>query len=129
MSQKIFDKSVKISLDLYPRDNLIRGRFYHVALLFKRNTPVAIGTNIYETHPKILKMFQKFNIDNENYFVHAETNVISKVNNLDGLKMVVLRINKNGLALSKPCINCATILRALKIPTYYSTQNGFELFA
>ena len=123
---KIFNKATKIAFDMYVNRPKIKGHMYHTAILFRRNTPVAIGINQYQTDPKVIQIASSCGLDIDYAFIHAEINALTKIDDYHGLKMVVVRINTKGLAISKPCKNCQMILEGLQIPYFYSTRDGYE---
>ena len=75
---------------------------------------------------------QRFNLDLEHPYLHAETDLISKLWGKyyidSGMKMVVVRLNKRGqLRCSKPCDRCSQIIEALGITKiWWSIDDGFN---
>lgn len=132
----IIDQSLDIALTLLPKAKMHRNtknKFFHFAFGYKKNRLLAIGQNNPEkTHTQALLLSQRFNIDNDYPYLHAETDLISRLwgkHYIDsGLKMVIIRLNKHGqLRCSKPCEKCEKILRALDIKkVWWSIDNGFN---
>lgn len=132
----ILQQSYDIALSLLPRAKMARNtknKFFHFAFGFKKNKLLAIGQNNPEkTHTQALILSQRFNINNDHPYLHAETDLISRLwgkHYIDNsLKMVVVRLNKRGqLRCSKPCDKCEQIINALGITKlWWSIDNGFE---
>lgn len=132
----IIDQSLDIALSLLPKakqNRNTRNKFFHFAFGYKKNKLIAIGQNNPEkTHTQALLLAKRFNIDSEHPYLHAETDLISKLWGKyyidDSLKMVIVRLNKRGqLRNSKPCDKCDTVLRALDInKIWWSTDYGFD---
>jgi len=132
----IIEQSLDIALTLLPKAKYIRqtkNKFFHFAFGFKKNKLLAIGQNNPEkTHPQALMLARRFNTDIEHPYLHAETDLISRLwgkHYIDGsLKVVVLRLNKRGeLRCSKPCEKCSQILNSLGIhKVWWSEDNGFN---
>lgn len=132
----IIEQSLDIALTLLPKAKYIRqtkNKFFHFAFGFKKNKLLAIGQNNPEkTHPQALVLARRFNTDIEHPYLHAETDLISRLwgkHYIDGsLKVVVLRLNKRGeLRCSKPCEKCSQILNSLGIhKVWWSEDNGFN---
>jgi hypothetical protein len=132
----IIEQSVGIAITLLPKVKMNRNtknKFFHFAFGYKKNKLLAIGQNNPEkTHTQALILAQRFNIQNEYPYLHAETDLISRLwgkhyvdNNL---KMVIVRLNKRGqLRCSKPCERCDQIIRSLGLnKVWWSTDNGFD---
>jgi hypothetical protein len=132
----IIEQSVGIAITLLPKVKMNRNtknKFFHFAFGYKKNKLLAIGQNNPEkTHTQALLLAQRFNIQNEYPYLHAETDLISRLwgkhyvdNNL---KMVIVRLNKRGqLRCSKPCERCDQIIRSLGLnKVWWSTENGFD---
>lgn len=132
----IIDQSLDIALSLLPKAKNARNtknKFFHFAFGFKKSRLLAIGQNNPEkTHPQALMLAKRFNTDTEHPYLHAETDLISRLwgkHYIDNsLKMVVIRLNKHGqLRCSKPCDKCGQILEALGITkVWWSDDNGFN---
>jgi hypothetical protein len=132
----IIEQSLDIALTLLPKAKYIRqtkNKFFHFAFGFKKSKLLAIGQNNPEkTHPQALMLARRFNTDIEHPYLHAETDLISRLwgkHYIDGsLKIVVLRLNKRGeLRCSKPCEKCSQILNSLGIyKIWWSEDNGFN---
>lgn len=132
----ILEEAYDISLSLLPKAKLARNtknKFFHFAFGFRKNRLLAIGQNNPEkTHTQALILSQRFNISNDHPYLHAETDLISRLwgkHYIDNsLKMVVLRLNKRGqLRCSKPCEKCEQIIKALGITKlWWSIDNGFQ---
>jgi len=122
------EKAIKIGKALQPSQNT-----YHCAFAFRRNRLLAIGLN--STHKPCLKAFKiAKRFKNEHFkkysYLHAEIDVVARLwgrEHIDGsMKIVVLRFNLKGdLMNSKPCKNCAEILRALNVhKIWWSNENN-----
>jgi hypothetical protein len=132
----IIEQSFDIALTLLPKAKNVRqtkNKFFHFAFGFKKSKLLAIGQNNPEkTHPQALMLARRFNTDMEHPYLHAETDLISRLwgkHYIDGsLKIVVLRLNKRGeLRCSKPCEKCSQILNSLGIhKIWWSEDNGFN---
>jgi hypothetical protein len=132
----IVDQSFEIALSLLPKAKMNRStknKFFHFAFGYKKNKLLAIGQNNPEkTHTQALLLSQRFNIDNDYPYLHAETDLISRLWGkyyIDStLKMVIVRLNKHGqLRCSKPCEKCEQIINALDIKkVWWSIDNGFN---
>lgn len=132
----IINQSFEIALSLLPKAKMNRNtknKFFHFAFGYKKNKLLAIGQNNPEkTHTQALLLSQRFNIDNDYPYLHAETDLISRLwgkHYIDNsLKMVIIRLNKHGqLRCSKPCEKCNRIINALGInKVWWSIDNGFN---
>lgn len=104
--------------------------FRLAAAIIYKNRIVSYGVNSYKSSP-----FQKKYGKNEYaIFLHAEIAAINNalrhltVQQLSKSKMIICRINKSGLAMSKPCAGCQRALAEFGIRTvYYTTPNGVHL--
>lgn len=133
---KIIDQSYNIALSLLPKakeNRCTKNKFYHFAFGYRKNNLLAIGQNNPEkTHTQALVLSKRFNTDSEYPYLHAETDLISRLWGKyyidENLKMIVIRLNKRGeLRYSKPCKNCSKIIRALGIKKVcWSIDNGFN---
>lgn len=132
----IIDQSINIALTLLPRAKECRdtkNKFFHFAFGYKKSKLLGIGQNNPEkTHTQALILARRFNIDTKYPYLHAETDLISRLwgkHYIDGsMKMVIVRLNKKGeLRNSKPCSRCSKIIQALGIKDiYWSTDDGFH---
>lgn len=132
----IIDQSMDIALSLLPKAKEVRStknKFFHFAFGYKKNKLLAIGQNNPEkTHTQALILSQRFNTDSSYPYLHAETDLISRLWGKyyidENLRMVIIRLNKRGeLRCSKPCKNCSKIIRALGIKrVWWSIDNGFN---
>jgi len=132
----IIEQSVDIALTLLPKAKHTRqtkNKFFHFAFGFKKSKLLAIGQNNPEkTHPQALMLARRFNTDIEHPYLHAETDLISRLWGKyyidNSLKIVVVRLNKRGeLRCSKPCDKCSQILNSLGIhKIWWSEDNGFN---
>lgn len=132
----IIDQSLDIALTLLPKAKQGRNtknKFFHFAFGYKKNKLLAIGQNNPEkTHTQALMLARRFNTDLEHPYLHAETDLISRLwgkHYIDSsLKMVIIRLNKRGeLRRSKPCDRCEQILQSLGInKIWWSEDNGFN---
>lgn len=125
-------QSISIALSLLPKAKSSRktkNKFFHFAFGYHGNKLLAIGQNQPDkTNPKALKIEKKFNIKNHYPYLHAETDLISRLWNeyrIDSnLTMVIIRLNKNGeLRNSKPCAKCSKIIQSLGITDLYWSIN------
>lgn len=132
----IIKNSIQISLSLLPKAKNARNsnnKFFHFAYAYRKNKLLAIGQNNPDkTHTQALKIANRFNTDSTYPYLHAETDLISRMWGkyyIDStLKIVLVRLNKHGqLRNSKPCFKCQQILEALEIDkVYWSINNGFH---
>lgn len=132
----IIDQSVDIAMTLLPKAKQgrnTRNKFFHFAFGYKKNKLLAIGQNNPEkTHTQALIIAKRFNIDSNHPYLHAETDLISRLWGKyyidENLKMVVVRLNKRGeLRNSKPCEKCSKILDSLGVTKiWWSVHNGFN---
>ena len=132
----IIDQSLGIALTLLPKakdQRNTKNKFFHFAFGFKKNRLLAIGQNNPEkTHPQALVFSKRFNTNLEHPYLHAETDLISRLwgkHYIDSsLKVIVIRLNKRGqLRCSKPCEKCDKILKALDITKiWWSEECGFN---
>lgn len=131
----VVEQSVDIALTLLPKAKNARqtkNKFFHFAFGYRKSKLLAIGQNNPEkTHPQALMLARRFNTDTEHPYLHAETDLISRLwgkHYIDSsLKVVVVRLNKRGnLRCSKPCDKCSQILNALGInKIWWSEDYGF----
>ena len=126
MQEKIIKRAIKLSYERF-KPNKFQKR-YHFAVAFQGNKPILVSqNNPVKVSAKAYKMGQMFNIQTYKKFpfVHAESHLISnlldKYNYISqNWSVVVLRINRQGrMLLSKPCINCEKILRAVDLKKVY----------
>jgi len=132
----IIKNSIQISLSLLPKAKNARNsknKFFHFAYAYRKNKLLAIGQNKPDkTHTQALKIANRFNTDSTYPYLHAETDLISRMwgkHYIDStLKIVLVRLNKHGqLRNSKPCLKCQQILEALEIEkVYWSIHDGFN---
>lgn len=132
----IIEQSVGIALTLLPKakqNRNTKNKFFHFAFGYKKNKLLAIGQNNPEkTHTQALLLSQRFNIQNEYPYLHAETDLFSRLWGKfyidNSLKMVIVRLNKHGqLRCSKPCEKCDQIIRSLGLTkVWWSTDDGFD---
>lgn len=132
----IITQSVNIASSLLPKAKSNRNssnKFFHFAFGYHKNNLLAIGQNNPEkTHTQALRLAQRFNTDTKYPYLHAETDLISRLWGKyyidSSLTVVLVRLNKKGqLRNSKPCEKCHKILDALGIEKlHWSTNNGFN---
>lgn len=132
----ILRKSVRLARELLPAAKAGReskNKFFHFCFGFHKNKLVSIGQNNPEkTHTRCYRMRQRFGLDTDYPFIHAEVDMLSKLwGNVyidNRLKVVVVRLNKHGkLRNSKPCPRCTQVLKALNLTNvWWSTDDGFE---
>jgi len=132
---KIIKTTIKLSYERF-KPNPYQ-RCYHFAVAFDGNKPLAISqNNPIKINAKAFRMGQKFNIQTYKEFPysHAESHLVSKLldryNTIDpNWSIVVVRIGRDGrMRLSKPCDNCAKILKAVGFDNIYwsAEDNSFE---
>jgi hypothetical protein len=131
----IIDQSLDIALSLLPKakeERNTKNKFFHFAFGYKKNKLLAIGQNNPEkTHTQALLLARRFNTELEHPFLHAETDLISRLWGKyyidSSFKMVIIRLNKRGeLRCSKPCDRCDQIIKSLGIKkVWWSDINGF----
>lgn len=131
----IIDQSLDIALSLLPKakeERNTKNKFFHFAFGYKKNKLLAIGQNNPEkTHTQALMLARRFNTELEHPFLHAETDLISRLWGKyyidSSLRMVIIRLNKRGeLRCSKPCERCDQIIKSLGInKVWWSDTNGF----
>jgi hypothetical protein len=132
----IITESHKLSLYLLPKakkNRTSKNKFFHFAFGYHGSRLLGIGQNIPDkTNTQAVKLTRRFNLDNKYPFLHAETDLISRLWHkyyIDSdLSVVIVRLNKNGkLRNSKPCEKCMKILQALDInKIFWSTEDGFK---
>ena len=132
----IINQSLDISLSLLPRakrSRNSRNKFFHFAFAYRKSKLLAIGQNNPDkTHTKALKLAQRFKTDTDYPYLHAETDLISRMWGKyyidSNLTVILIRLNKHGqLRNSKPCSKCSKILEALGIEKFHwSTNEGFN---
>jgi len=125
-----------MSISLLPKakqGRSTKNKFFHFAFGYRKSKLIGIGQNNPEkTNPKAIHLAKKFNIELYYPYLHAETDLISRLlNNYyidNNLSIVIIRLNKRGeLRNSKPCKKCYQIMQALDISKiYWSTENGFN---
>ncbi len=131
----IIDQSLDIALSLLPKakeERNTKNKFFHFAFGYRKNKLLAIGQNNPEkTHTQALVLARRFNTELEHPFLHAETDLISRLWGKyyidSSLKMVIIRLNKRGeLRCSRPCERCDQIIKSLGIKrVWWSDINGF----
>ena len=131
----ILSESVDIARSILPEavdKRKSKNKIFHFAFGFKKSKLIAIGQNNPDkTHTKALKLSQKFNTNIKYPYLHAETDLVSRLwgkCRIDNrLRVVVLSLNHNGeLRNSKPCQRCRKILTALDVTKlWWSNENGF----
>jgi hypothetical protein len=132
----IIEQSIDIALTLLPKAKESRNtknKFFHFAFGYKKNRLLAIGQNNPEkTHPQALILSKRFNTKLEHPYLHAETDLISRLWGKyyidDSLKMIIVRLNKQGqLRCSKPCDRCQQVINSLGInKVWWSNGNLFN---
>lgn len=132
---KILKTAIKLSYDRFI-PNAFQRR-YHFAIAFDGNRPICLSqNNPIKVNAKALRMGQMFNIQTYKEFPysHAESHLVSQLldryNSICSyLSIVVVRIGRDGrMRLSKPCENCAKILKAVGLHNIYwsISDNIFE---
>lgn len=130
----IINNSIDIALTLLPKakqNRSTKNKFFHFAFAYRKNKLIAIGQNNPEkTHTQALMLSQRFNTELEHPYLHAETDLISRLWGKyyidNSMKMVIVRLNKRGqLRCSKPCEKCDQIIRGLGLTkVWWSTDHG-----
>lgn len=97
------ERFLNIAINLAKSSNA--GRYRHGAVIVKGGRILSTGINKVRNHPDVLSNREE--IKNESH-IHAEVDAIKKLSNLEGAKIYVARINKNGTStgLSRPCESC-----------------------
>ena len=97
------ERFLTIAINLARSSNA--GRYRHGAVVVKGGRILSTGINKVRNHPDVLS--SKEEVKSESH-IHAEIDAIRKVSNLDGAKIYVARLNKNGtsVGLSRPCDSC-----------------------
>ncbi len=96
-------------------------RYYHCAILTKKNRCVSVGWNSLKTHPKSKNKFST---------LHAEVHCLIGIHEkeLVNSQLFVVRVGglgRKNLLLSKPCSFCKTfILESGLKRVYYSVSNN-----
>ena len=90
-----------------------------VALVFEKGRIIAVGKNSYtKTHPLQERLAKKVGVGARLY-LHAEVAALIKARGR-GDTMVVLRRNKHGLGIAKPCSICQEALRLSNLKVIHS---------
>jgi hypothetical protein len=132
---KILKTTIKLSYERFIPNPYQRR--YHFAIAFDGNKPFCLSqNNPIKVNAKAFRMGQKFNIPTYKEFPysHAESHLVSQLldryNTIDpNWSVVVVRIGRDGrMRLSKPCENCAKILKAVELNNIYWSvgDNHFE---
>ena len=133
---KIVAESLDIAQSLLPKAKNSRdgkNKFFHFAFGYDNKKLLGIGQNNPDkTHTNALKLAQRFKTDTDYPYLHAETDLISRMWGKyyidSSLTVILIRLNKHGqLRNSKPCSKCSKILEALGIEKlHWSTNEGFH---
>ena len=135
MGVNILEQSLEIAHSILPDacSQRKKNKVFHFAFGYRRSKLLAMGQNNPEkTNAKALRLSQRFNTNIKYPYLHAETDLISRLWGkyyIDkNLSLVVIRLNKNGeLRNSKPCKRCNKILKALDITkVWWSIEDGFN---
>ena len=100
--KNICAQSLDIAKSILPKiDTNRNNKNFHFAFGYRKNKLLAIGQNNPEkTHTSALRLSQKFKTNIEYPYLHAETDLISRLWGkyyIDkNLKMVIIRLNRNG---------------------------------
>jgi len=133
--QKFIEKGIRHVERIFPsiyETRPVRGS-YHFSLAYLRNNLIAIGLNKPEKeNAKAFRFAKQFGLTEKLKFpfIHSEEDLVGKLIGMDklssSLNIVILRMNKFGvLGESKPCKNCATILKAVGLTRlFWSDSNG-----
>lgn len=134
----IFERSLKLSTELFPRQvlttNSSRPVNYHFSFGYRKNRLVGIGINDeLNESPKVKRLAQRFGISHFQKFPfpHSEIDLLSKLwGNYyvdESLRIINVRINRHGyLRYSKPCSNCTEVLRALNVTEVWYTTGDVQ---
>jgi hypothetical protein len=97
----------------------------HTSLIIYKRKVVAVGQNIFKTHPNSLRLGYKYGE------MHSELDAFRKIPyNLRGEKLILLnfRFNKFGeLRNSKPCPICSKWCSEIFHKIYYTTDKGLNI--
>lgn len=98
----------------------------HVSFLVERNTIISMGWNQpFKSHPLAYKWRYRYNAIHSE--LHAIINFDGKVSDLARLKIVNVRIDRNGLpALSAPCETCQELILAFGFKEVWFTNRKGE---
>lgn len=130
MNSRIFARAVETSLALKP--SMVTGDRFHVSFAVYKGRFLKVRCNDYNrVHPA--HRFGKY--ANTKGFateyrasLHSEIKLIVALGaeSLDGIEILNIRVNNNNkIALARPCINCARVLRGLNPKrVWYSNENG-----
>lgn len=96
----------------------------HGAVVVKNGRVLALGVN----KQKNADINTPFAVNAPEYFtVHAEVDAINRAANTQGATIYIARINKQGEErYSRPCDNCAEVIRKAGIRTVIYTLTGEE---
>lgn len=129
VTPKLGDRAIEIARALRPAK--VTGRNFHVTLIAKNSKILAIGWNNYNRGHS-LKRFGKYRgykNSPEKYrpSLHSEIAACIKLGkeSLRGYDLINVRIGNDGrsVLLSKPCKNCANVLRQLRPKRVFFTND------
>lgn len=87
----------------------------HASCLVKNGKIYAFGVNKYYNTKKII------------ISIHAEIDAIACLKKTTGMDLIVIRLHKNTLKMSKPCINCIDKMVSAGINKVYYSNNAGEI--
>jgi deoxycytidylate deaminase len=130
MNPKLYNRIVEFATSLKPQKQ--SGEKFHVAVASRKNRIICVGWNDYNKphNPNRFGEYHsnKFNKNEYSACKHAEISLIIRLGeeNLDNYDVTVVRIDNNGKPnMSRPCVNCARVLRSLNVnKMFYSDENG-----
>lgn len=128
---KIIEDAFCISNTLLPKviKSRERNKFFHFAFIYQNNKLISIGQNNPEkTHPKAKKISERFRVELEYNYLHAEMDAISKIWHRyyidNNMSLIVIRLNRHGkIKNSKPCRYCDKIISCLSFRDVWWSTN------
>lgn len=134
MNQKTYNRLVEIARALKPKAQT--GYSFHISALFRKGKILSIGVNNYNRQHLAHRFGEyyptKFTASSTyRASLHSECSLAIRAGLEDwcGCEMVNIRIDNNGNpANSKPCLNCARVVKALapKRVFFSVAENLFE---
>ena len=122
MNQQLIKRTVELAHAMTPTVRELRTT--HISFLIKSGKIVHIGWNRDKTHPQNLN----FPYKTGTHGIHSELNVCLKSgkDDLSGHEIIIIRVDRNNkLAMSKPCVGCASVLKQFGIKdVWYSNKDG-----
>jgi len=122
MNQQLIKRTVELAFAMTPTIRELRTT--HVSFLIKSGKIVHIGWNKNKTHP--INLQHPYHAGAVG--LHSELDVCLKSgkDDLSGHEIIVIRVDRNNkLAMSKPCVGCASVLKQFGIKdVWYSNKDG-----